>query len=365
MSEAPRRTRGRVAWFWESSKGVRLFGASLVAGLVAAGCGGAGADDAAASEREVVLYVSADPHVYERVVAAFEDEHGIDVLVRTDTEATKTTGLVERLRAERDDPQADVFWSSEVFLTVKLAEEGTFAAHHDPELLGWPVFQHGERGEWYGFGLRARVAVYNTQRVAEADVPRTMHDLLDPKFKGRIAMARPEFGTTRGHVAAMLALWGEGEFAAWLAALEANGVRLYDGNSSVVRAVAMGEADVGLTDTDDVWSGQENGWSVEASYVGHELPNGSASVGPLVIPNTVAIVAGGPNPAAAELFAGFLLSERVEHMLLASVSHNVPVGTPIAAGFEKYALPLPAQVSYAGVAEQMDRALDLCDEHLK
>ncbi|MHC5009094.1 MAG: hypothetical protein ACYTGF_17245 [Planctomycetota bacterium] len=76
----------------------------VVLASVAGGC--------SPSEPGVVLYVSADDHIARQVVGAFERETGIRVATVGDTEQTKTTGLANRLRAERDNPQADVFWSS-------------------------------------------------------------------------------------------------------------------------------------------------------------------------------------------------------------------------------------------------------------
>ena len=79
-------------------------------------------------EREqVVLYCSVDQAVAEPIVAAFEAQTGVKVLARYDTEASKTVGLVQRIRAEAEAPAADVFWSSEVFHTIRLAQEGLLA----------------------------------------------------------------------------------------------------------------------------------------------------------------------------------------------------------------------------------------------
>ncbi|QKK07177.1 MAG: solute-binding protein [Planctomycetota bacterium] len=86
--------------------------------------------------------------------------------------------------------------------------------------------------------------------------PSRLRDLTGDRFRGRVGMARPRFGTTRGHMGALLATAGTAVFRAWLEAMAANGLRLYDGNSTVVRAVTEGELDVCLTDTDDVWAQQ-------------------------------------------------------------------------------------------------------------
>ncbi len=327
------------------------------------------ADPAAdAQSGEVVLYVSADPHVYEPVVAAFEAETGVRVVVRGDSEATKTTGLVQRLRAERDHSNADVFWSSEVFLTIELADEGVLAPHDTPAVADWPTDLRDAEKRWHAFAMRARVFVYNTERTPTDAVPTSLHDLLQPRFAGgRIAMARPQFGTTRGHMGALIALWGEAIAARWIDDIGHSDVRLYDGNATVVRAVAMGEVEIGLTDTDDVWAGQRNGWPVDLVYARHDVPTsagGPIQAGPLVIPNTVARVAGGPNPDHAATLIDFLLSERVERMLAESDSHNVPIREALASEFPRYAVPDPASVDYAEAAASMPRAMELCENHL-
>ncbi|MFG0274442.1 MAG: extracellular solute-binding protein [Phycisphaerales bacterium] len=339
------------------SGAARWMAAALVcAGALASSCSerpGAGAGD-------VVLYVSADDYVVRPIVGAFEEESGLRVRVLGDTEATKTTGLVQRLRTERENPRADVFWSSEVFLTIRLAEEGLLAPLEDASLEVWPSgLADGDR-LWHGFANRARVVVYNTEFVSPEAAPRTMHDLLDERWRGRVGVARPAFGTTRGHMGLALEAWGEDAFRVWAQALQANGVRLYDGNASVVRAVASGEIRVGLTDTDDVWSGQRNGWPIDLVYVRHDLDG--RAMGTMVIPNTVAIVDGGPNAEAGRRLALFLLSERVERMLAESDSHNVPIRPEVAADFPAYSVPDPMGVDPVRIAARMDAALAILDD---
>jgi iron(III) transport system substrate-binding protein len=208
------------------------------------------------------------------------------------------------------------------------------------------------------------VAVFNTKRVSLDDAPRTMHDLLDPRFKGRIVIARPQFGTTRGHFAALVALWGSDAAADFLHRLKQNDVRLLDGNAAVVRAVASGEADVGLTDTDDVWAGQRNGWPVALTYIRHDLerPDAPVRAGPLVIPNAVSRIKDGPNPKEAELLINYLLSEPVERSMALSESRNVPLNSALAAEFPDLAVPDPAVIDFAEVARCMDAAMAACEE---
>lgn len=338
--------------------------AGIAAGL-AGGCGkgsqpgqsGAGAKGAG----EVVLYYSADDVVARPVIEAFERRTGVRVLGVGDTEATKNTGLVERLRVEKARPRADVFWSGEVFLTIRLAGEGVLAPHTSEAVAGWPGDLRDAQRRWHAFAERARVVVYNTNRVTAQDAPTEMVDLLRPRWKDRVGMCRPGTGTARGHMAALVALWGEGPTRSWLAGMKDNGVRLYDGNAPVVQAVANGEIDVGLADTDDVWAGKRNEWPVALVYVRHDLP-GTLRAGPLLIPNAVSRVRAGPNPENAAKLIDFLLSADVERMLAESDARNFPVRPEVARSVGLTPPADPAPVSLWRVADSMDTAMKLCDE---
>ncbi len=281
---------------------------------------------------EVVLYTSCDDYLLREIIPAFEKETGITVKLVGDTEATKTTGLVQRVIAESKNPRADVWWSNEPFGTMKLAEEGLLEPFK-PEALKdfggvWPEGYAAPDGTWYGFAVRARAMVYNTSRLSEKDLFRGLETLTDPRFKNRIGIARPQFGTTRGHMGAIAAHNGESRYRAWVTALLANGLRYFDGNSAVVRAVAQGEIDIGLTDTDDVLVGQREHWPVALVFETPERgQHGEAldSSGPLCIPNTVAILKNAPHAGAAQKLADFLLSAGTERVLALSESGNVPL----------------------------------------
>src|SRR5690606_31249775 len=125
--------------------------------------------DAQQDQKEVTLYCSVDPPFAREVVAAFEKQTGIKVRLRTDTEAGKTTGLVRLIEAERNRPQADVFWSSELFNTIKMADDGLLAEYRPPA-EGIPERFKDPGGRWTAFGLRARVFGFNTDKVKREEV---------------------------------------------------------------------------------------------------------------------------------------------------------------------------------------------------
>jgi iron(III) transport system substrate-binding protein len=315
---------------------------------------------------EVVLYSSVDDILLRQIVDAFVDETGIEVRLVGDNEAVKTTGLVQRLVAERDRPGADVWWSSEPFGTIRLAEEGLLEPYESASAEasiegGWPEEYRGDA--WYGFALRSRVIAYAKGRV---DAPPTsILEFVDPAWKGRVGMARPGFGTTRGHMGVLVTRWGEDGLAAWLEAMKANGLRLYDGNASVVRAIRLGEIDAGLADSDDVWAAQRNGWDVGMALEASGVGGGQLrSTGPILLPNTVALVRGGPNPDNARRLMDFILSERVEAMMARSDSRNIPVHPDLRAQFPDLLVAGAASIDFEAVADQVDEAMIICDEVL-
>ena len=330
--------------------------AMLSLGLVACG-----------RDEAVVVYVSADESVARPVLAAFTDETGIPVTPVFDTEATKTTGLANRLRAERDRPRADLFWSSEIAHTVTLADEGVLVAPTGATPVEWPETLRDGQSRWFAFAPRARVIVV-PESMPDDERPETWMDLTDERWRGRIAMADPRFGTTRTHLGAMRWWWERevmpGYFDAWAEGLAENEVRLLtSGNAGVVDAVARGEALVGLTDTDDVFAARERGavergFQVELVYPRHAPDARAPAGGTLLIPNTVAIVAGSSRPDEARRLLEFLLSEKVERMLFESPSRNIPRRLALDPEAEAmFVPPEPVEIDWASASRIADEAV--------
>ncbi|MBX3404234.1 MAG: extracellular solute-binding protein [Phycisphaeraceae bacterium] len=358
----------------------RRFTLAAAAGFAAASIPGARLLARGPGDRRVVCYTSADS-VYARVVfAAFTKATGIRVDAVMDTEATKTTGLMQRLLTEHEAAagrtRCDVWWSSEPFGTIRLSRAGVLAETAAPRAEehmkphgGWPAHLRAPDRTWYGFGSRARVFVYNTRFVEAGDAPRTLGGLLRPEFKGRIAIARPQFGTTRGHFAAVVHRFGAEAFERWLTALKANGVRVLDGNASVVAAVARGECRVGLTDTDDVFAGQRERWPVELAWERKDTRNSDAEapgsadlpgMGSLLIPNTVALAKGGANRAEAAELVEYLLSPDAQRALAETDSRNMPVDPALREEFKAFAAPETAEPDLHAVADRVDEAMAIC-----
>lgn len=263
-----------------------------------------------AQSPQVIIYTSVDQIYAEPILKAFEAQTGIAVKPVYDVEASKTVGLEKRLLAEREKPQADVFWNSEYLRTLRLARQKALAPYHSPAANRIPAEAKDTEGYWTGFGARYRVFVVNKKRLAPEQYPRRLADLGDPRWKGRAAVAQPWFGTASTHFAALYATWGETRFGAFLATLATNQVAFLPGNAAVRDAVAAGEYAFGLTDTDDVRAGLERGDDLAMVFPDQDGP------GAFAIPFSVALVAGGPNPDQGRKLIDYLLNPAVEQALI-------------------------------------------------
>lgn len=273
----------------------------------------------AAAAREVVVYTSVDQVFSEPILKDFDKRTGIATRAVYDVEASKTTGLVNRLLAERRNPKCDVFWNNEVARTIILMKNNVLQPYHSPAARDLPEPFKQIDGYFAGFAARARVLVYNTRMLNPSEAPRSIFDLIRPKWKGKFAMAYPLFGTTATHIAALYVSLGRERTERFLRGLKANGVVIVDGNSVVRDIVVAGELPVGLTDTDDVNVAIRAGKSVKMIYPDKD------GIGTLLIPNTVGLINNAPNPEEGKRLIDYLLSKEVESRIAFSESANMPL----------------------------------------
>ncbi len=287
------------------------------------------------TDAAVIIYCSIDREFAEPILADFEKSSGVRVHRQYDTEAGKTTGLVNRLLAERENPRADVWWSSEIFGTMQLADQGILAPFRPESATEIPDRYRDSSDRWTAFGLRGRVIAYDPKRVSAADLPKRWADLTDARFKRRFALADPRFGTTRGHMATLYQLWGPEQLSNWYEDLRANEFRRADGNSLAVLLVTRGTVDFAATDTDDVIVARERGNSIAMCFPDHDPPDGSRQIpGSLWIPCSAGLVSGARHRSAAESLLNHILSVETERQLALSDSKNVPVRASITAALD-------------------------------
>jgi iron(III) transport system substrate-binding protein len=271
----------------------------------------------------VVVYSSLDREFSEPILKAYGQRSGVRVLPKFDVESTKTVGLTNLIIVEAARPRCDLFWNNEILNTLRLKERGLLAPFHPGHARDLPETFKAKDGTWYGFAARARILIVNTKLVAEADRPKGIKDLLDPKWKGKIGIAKPLFGTTATHAACLFAACGDDKAKGFFRDLKANGVHVFSGNKQVALAAGSGEIAIGLTDTDDAMGEIDAGSPVSITYPDREADG----LGTLFIPNVLALIKGSHHPKEAEILADYLLSPEVEGALARGPSAQIPLLT--------------------------------------
>ncbi|MCY3021789.1 MAG: extracellular solute-binding protein [Planctomycetota bacterium] len=322
---------------------ILLAALAAVAGVLICGVRGKSAG------AEVVVYTSVDAEAALPLFQRFTKETGIEVTCRTDSEASKTTGMAERLLQLKQRPDGDVFWNSEQSFTQVLANGGALEPYASPSAKDIPDEFKDAQSRWTGFGARARALIYNTQKVQRDDVPKTLEGLADPRWKGRFVIAKPLYGTTRSHLVAMVLALGEERAFKLFRAWRDNGLILAESNSDVRNRVADGTCDLGLTDSDDVFSAMDRNKPVD--FV---VPGQTADwPGAFLIPHTVSVLKNCPRPKEARLFVDYLLRPETERWLAEQPARQIPV-RDVGAKLPASLLDLrPARVDAARLADNV------------
>ncbi|NQV25416.1 MAG: substrate-binding domain-containing protein [Rhodopirellula sp.] len=274
-----------------------------------------------AKQDALIVYCSHDSVYSEEILRDFERESGIRVIVRFDTEATKSIGLINLLIAEREHPQCDVFWNNEILGTMKLQKLGLLQRYQGSGFSRIPEAFKSDDGSWAGFAARLRVFIVNTERMAAT--PEAVEQRLAGELSNdlsRVAMAKPLFGTTLTQYAALWHELGGDALQRQHRSQRKRGLLEVNGNSVVKDLVASGRCDFGWTDTDDFFLAVDDQQPVEM------LPVMTPSGKTICIPNSVAIIKGTKRLAAAQRLVDYLLSAAVETRLANSRSRQIPLG---------------------------------------
>jgi iron(III) transport system substrate-binding protein len=303
-------------------------------------------------DTRVVVYCAQDQEFAERVFADFSKETGVAVAPKFDTEANKSVSLAAELEQEAARPRCDVHWNNEILGTIRLARRGVYEPYSSPAAAPFPGWTKGD--SWQAFAARARVLIVNTNLVPDGERPTSLSDLTAPNWKGKVAMAKPQFGTTATQAACLFEVLGPDAAKAFYRGLKANDVKLVAGNKQAATSVSAGDCAVGLTDTDDALIELNAGKPVAVVF-----PD-QAGMGTLYIPNTVALVKGCPNPDAAKKLINFLLRPETEARLAAGGGFQIPLNPNVKADLPK-ALLTPSQakvldVDWGKAADQWDAA---------
>ena len=296
----------------------------------------------------VVVYVSEDQVFSEPVLKDFEKATGIRVKAVYDTEEAKSTGSMNRLIAEKNNPQADVYWANEPIRAEVLKQKGISLSYLSPNAETIPPVFRDSAGYWTGFSARARVLVINKNI---KDKPGTILSYTKPRWKGKSAMANPLFGTTTSEIAALFTVWGDKRAKEFMAAMKRNRVVISTNNGESADFVAAGRVAFSLVDSDDAVNRMRQGKSVSMVYP----DQGAEGLGCFIVPNAAVLIKGGPHPTAAKKLIDYLLSKETERKLAFADCAQIPLHPDVQMPPELKAISeiKVMQVSYAEVARKM------------
>lgn len=239
-----------------------------------------------------------------------------------DSDPSRTTaGLFEQIIAEKNAPQCDVFWDTEILQTIRLQKLGLLQPHDWQIPADWPSDMVASDRTWCGFAANARVLLVNTGLLDDpSKYPQSVLELSDSKWKGQCAMSQPMQGSTATHWAVLRERLGRESALEQLQAIASNALILPD-DQQVARAVAAGRVAWGLTDSSNVMIEQELGYPIAVVFP-DQNPN---QPGTLRIPNTLAILQNAPDPIASGQFVDYLMTPQTEDRLAMGPTSQIPL----------------------------------------
>lgn len=322
----------------------RFFGSLLVILVVVAlaGCSVLPAAPSTPNAGRVVVYSGRSENLVAPVFAQFTQATGVQVEVRYGGTAELAATLLE----EGQNSPADVFYAQDPGGLGAVAAADLLAPLPEDLLTQVAPQFRAEDGTWVGISGRARVVVYNTERLRPEDLPQDVRGFTAPRWRGKIGWA-PTNASFQAMVTAMRQMWGEEETRAWLVGMQANQPVVFEGNAPIVAAVGNGEIEVGLVNHYYLYRFlREQGESFPARN--YFMNNGGPDS--LILVSGIGRLAGGKNPENALKLIRFLLSP-VAQQYFAGQTYEYPLVAGV--NPERGLPPLESLTGAAIPAEQL------------
>lgn len=254
----------------------------------------------------VVVYSTHPEKMLTAVADEFTKETGIQVqFVNLKGE------LADRVRSEKDNPQADIMYGGDVSLYLQLAEEGCYAKTDPSWAADLPAEYKGANGDWYATVKTPVMMFYNTDQLDATDAPKDWGDLTDAKYQDKIVARDYLSSSMRAAVCNLFYYYEQngGEQAAtdFLTGLNANIKNYYNSGSMMFKAIGNGEAAIGISTMNDIIDNRDNN-GMPLQYV-------NAASGNVIVCDCVAAINNAPHADAAAKFLEFVGDKKTEVML--------------------------------------------------
>jgi iron(III) transport system substrate-binding protein len=277
------------------------------------------ANAASTASGDLVIYSGRSEALIRPVIDLFQKQNPqIQVKLKAGSNNEMAAALLE----ETANPQADLFIATDMLIVANLGSQGVFEVYQPAGADTISTEYRDPENTWTSFTGRARVIMYNADLVTPEEVPTSVFELTDPKWKGQIAAAGSTNGSMQAHIAAISELQGEAKAEEWLQGLLANEVKFFGGHTDVRKAVGAGEFKLGLVNH---YYYHLQKAEPSDNNVGVVYPDqGEGQMGVVVNTTAGGVVKGGPNPAAAKAFVDFLLTPEAQH-LFAELNYEYPL----------------------------------------
>ncbi|MCL4138743.1 UNVERIFIED_CONTAM: hypothetical protein GTU68_017768 [Idotea baltica] len=274
------------------------------------------------------------------------------------------SGLVERLKAEGDNSDADLIFTVDIGRLDGAVQAGvTQPVTSDTLSSNIPSEFRDPEGHWFGLTNRARLVVTSKERM-DANAISTYEDLADPKYAGKICTRSGKHQYMVALIASVISHAGEDAAKDWLSGIKENLARKPQGNDRAqVKAISEGECDIAIINSyymGAMMSDEEQ--SAWADSVNITFPN-QADRGTHMNISGMSLTSGAPNKENAIQLMEFLSSDLAQR-IYAEQNHEYPVNKSIAPsglvqswGEFKYD-PLPL----ADIAKHRSTASKMVDE---
>ena len=277
-----------------------------------AGCDAKKSTPAQASEptpqltdvKEIMVYTGRKAEYSQPLFDLFEKESGIKVIVKPG----KTAALAAMIIREGENTPADVFFAQDSSNLGALSTSHALLTLPKDTLDQVDARYRGPKGDWVGTSGRARVLVYNKKLVKAEELPKSILELAEPKWKGKLGWA-PKNGSFQSHVTAMIKVLGAEKTAAWVKALKANEIQDFPKNTPIVKAVAEGKIAAGLVNHYYLYKVRKD-MKEAVDAENHFFADGDA--GMFINVSGVAIMKKSKKQAAALKLVNFLLSKQAQ-----------------------------------------------------
>lgn len=251
-----------------------------------------------AAAQTLTVYSGREEKLIGPLIQKAEKDLGMDIEVRYGDTAELALALLE----EGKNSRADLFFAQDAGALGSLAQEKRTLAIPAGLLARVDKRYRAPNGEWIGISGRARVIDYNTKLVKPQELPTSVMQLTDPKWRGKVGWA-PTNGSFQSFVTAMRLMEGDQKTLEWLKAMKANGTKDYGKNAAIVEALGKGEIALGLVNNYYLYRFNKDNPNFP---VAHHYTRGDA--GAMVNIAGVAVLNTTDQKSDAEKFVAYLLS---------------------------------------------------------